>query len=162
LHDGTAVENHQVMNLSLWRRCILVMCIWSSGCATPGPTSSVHLNQIQIIGSHNSYHLRAHDSLRALLAKRDPNVAKGLDYTHLPLPEQLSRLGIRQIELDCLADPQGGLYADPKGVHWAADAGLPPVPNHDPEGKLHQPGFKVMHVPDICQRPDGTGAKRAV
>lgn len=26
---------------------------------------------------------------------------------------------------------------------------LPPVPPHDPEGKLLQPGIKVMHVPDI-------------
>jgi hypothetical protein len=41
------------------------------------------------------------------------------------------------------------LYANPKGVQWAANAGLPPVPNQDPEGKLMRPGFKVMHVPDI-------------
>jgi hypothetical protein len=74
---------------------------------------------------------------------------KGLNYTHPPLPEQLSRLGIRQIELDCFADPEGGLYAHPKGVQWAASTGLPPVPNQDPEGKLGRPGFKVLHVPDI-------------
>lgn len=84
-----------------------------------------------------------------LLNRRSPEVAKTLDYTHPPLTDQLSRLGIRQIELDCFADPQGGLYAHPKGVQWAASNGLPPVPNHDPEGKLSQPGFKVMHVPDI-------------
>ena len=128
---------------------LLPLWLWASGCSTNSATSSVRLNQIQVIGSHNSYHLRAHDSLRALLMKRDPEAAKGLDYAHPPLPEQLSRLGIRQIELDCFADPQGGLYANPKGVEWAAQAGLPPVPNQDPLGKLKRPGFKVMHVPDI-------------
>ena len=137
------------MRSKLWLLLIFPSCLWASGCATRSVTSSVRLNQIQVIGSHNSYHLRAHESLRALLMKRDPAVAKGLDYSHPPLPDQLSRLGIRQIELDCFADPQGGLYANPKGVQWAAGAGLPLVPNQDPEGKLQRPGFKVMHVPDI-------------
>lgn len=128
---------------------VLPLCLWASGCATSSPRSSVRLNQIQVIGSHNSYHTRAHDSLRTLLTRRNPEAASSLDYSHTPLPDQFSRLGIRQIELDCLADPQGGLYARPKGIQWAASAGLPPVPNQDPEGKLLRPGFKVMHVPDI-------------
>jgi hypothetical protein len=84
-----------------------------------------------------------------LLAGRNPEAAKALDYSHPSLTDQLSRLGIRQIELDCFADPRGGLYASPKGVLWAAKAGLPPVPNQDPQGELRQPGFKVMHIPDI-------------
>ena len=68
----------------------------------------------------------------------------------LPLAEQLSRLGIRQIELDCFADPQGGLYAEPRGPKAAAALGLPPLPlHHDPEHRLRAPGFKVMHVQDI-------------
>ena len=120
-----------------------------AGCSSKGPAADVRLNQIQVIGTHNSYHLRAHESLRTLLAQRFPQEAQGLDYAHLPLPEQLSRQRIRQIELDCFADPQGGLYAEPRGVKWAADAGLPAVPNQDPEGRLRQPGLKVMHVQDI-------------
>ena len=127
----------------------LFLAILVSGCSTTSPTSGVRLNQIQVIGSHNSYHVRAHDSLRAVLASRSPETAQALDYTHPPLTDQFSRLGIRQIELDCFADPDGGLYAHPKGVEWVKRAGLPPVPNHDPEGRLRQPGFKVMHVPDI-------------
>ena len=128
---------------------IIPVCFGMSGCSTNSSTSAVRLNQIQVIGSHNSYHLLAHQSLRMLLATRGPETMKALSYTHPPLPEQLSRLGIRQIELDCFADPKGGLYAHPKGAQWAASAGLPPVPNQDPEGKLGRPGFKVMHVPDI-------------
>jgi hypothetical protein len=72
-----------------------------------------------------------------------------LDYGHRPLPEQLARLGIRQIELDCYADPNGGLYAIPLGVERVLKAGLPPLPEYDPHGRMRQPGIKVMHVPDV-------------
>jgi hypothetical protein len=128
---------------------LIAMCFCASGCSTSSARSSIRLNQIQVIGTHNSYHLRAHESLRTLLASRNPEAAKELDYSHPSLWDQLTRLGIRQIELDCFVDPQGGMYANPKGVQWAASAGLPPVPNQDPDGKLRRPGFKVMHVPDI-------------
>ncbi|MBI2924947.1 MAG: phosphatidylinositol-specific phospholipase C1-like protein [Verrucomicrobia bacterium] len=120
-----------------------------SGCATRSPSAGIRLNEVQVIGTHNSYHLRAHDSLLALIAKVNPATARELDYSHRPLPEQFSRLGIRQIELDIYADPQGGLFAEPRGVKRAAEAGLPPVPSHDPEGRLRRPGFKVLHVPDV-------------
>src|SRR5262249_365233 len=128
-----------------WALVLASACSLLSGCAGTRPTADVRLNQIQVIGTHNSYHLRAHQSCCTLLAQRFPQQAQGLDYSHAPLPDHLSRLGIRQIELDCFADPLGGLYAEPRGVKWAAAAGLPPVPNHDPEGKLRLPGFKVMH-----------------
>jgi hypothetical protein len=118
-----------------------------TGCATR--VDRMRINQVQVIGTHNSYHLRAHSSLMALMAQRAPALARGLDYSHRPLPEQLSPLGVRQIELDCFADPSGGLYADPRGPKMAAALGLPPVPNQDPAGRLRAPGFKVMHVQDI-------------
>jgi len=118
-----------------------------AGCATR--IERVRLNQVQVIGTHNSYHLRAHGSLLALVAMWSPELARGLDYSHRPLPEQLSRLGVRQIELDCFADPKGGLYADPQGPKAAAALGLPPVPKQDPAGRLRAPGFKVLHVQDV-------------
>lgn len=126
-----------------------VLCALLAGCGTPSPTAGVRLNQIQVIGTHNSYHQRAHDSLLQLIAKASAAAVQDLDYTHRPLPEQFSRLGIRQIELDCLADPEGGRYAQPLGVTRVAEAGLPPVPPSDPDGRLRLPGIKVMHVPDI-------------
>jgi hypothetical protein len=118
-----------------------------TGCTTPA--NRVRINQVQVIGTHNSYHLRSHESLRTLMAKRAPDLAPGLDYSHRPLTEQFSRLGIRQIELDCFADPDGGLFAEPRGPKVAAALGLPPVPDHDPEHRLRAPGFKVMHLQDI-------------
>ena len=128
---------------------LLLAAALLSGCVTKSPFAGVRLNEVQVIGTHNSYHLRAHDSLLALIAKVNPATAQELDYSHRPLPEQFSWLGIRQIELDIYADPQGGLFAEPRGVKRAAEAGLPSVPNHDPEGKLRRPGFKVLHVPDV-------------
>jgi hypothetical protein len=125
---------------------LTALCLLA-GCASR--IDRVRINQAQVIGTHNSYHLRAHDSLLTPLAQRAPELALGLDYSHRPLPEQLSRLGIRQIELDCFADPKGGLYAEPRGPKFAAALGLPPVPNHDPEHRLRAPGFKIMHAQDI-------------
>ena len=138
-----------IPNLFRWLWSFAAWGALLAGCGTPSPTAGVRLNQIQVIGSHNSYHQRTHDSLLKLIAKTNPQAAEELDYTHRPLPEQFSRLGVRQIELDCLADPEGGRYAQPLGVARVVEAGLPPVPLNDPEGKLRQPGLKVMHVPDI-------------
>ena len=84
-----------------------------------------------------------------LIARSNPQAAHDLDYTHRPLREQFSRLGIRQIELDCYADPDGGRFARPIGPIKAAEAGLAVPPSNDPEGKLLKPGIKVLHIPDI-------------
>ena len=118
-----------------------------AGCASR--IDQVRINQAQVIGTHNSYHLRPPDALLAPIAQQKPDLARGMDCSQRPLPEQLSRLGIRQIELDCFADPQGGRYADPRGPKFAALLGRGPVPNHDPEHRLRAPGFKVMHVQDV-------------
>ena len=104
----------------------------------------VRLNQIQVIGTHNSYHIAPNPSVMDVIARENPELAKSLDYTHQPLHDQLSRLGIRQIELDIFADPEGGLYAEPR----AGNEGL----EHDPGGLLKKPGMKVLHVQDIDYR----------
>ena len=125
------------------------MLIALAGCATTSPTAGVRMNQIQVIGTHNSYHQRAHDSLMKLIALYRPQAARDLDYGHPPLPDQLSALGIRQLELDCYADPAGGRFAHPLGPAAAARQGFAVVPSNDPAGKLLKPGIKVLHVPDV-------------
>ncbi len=97
----------------------------------------LRLNQIQVLGTHNSYHLAPEPAVMAVLRAGGGNRADGLDYSHRPLAEQFGRLGIRQIELDVFADPEGGLYARKD------------TPADDP---LRQPGLKVLHVPDIDTR----------
>ena len=98
----------------------------------------VRLNEIQMLGTHNSYHIAPAAPMLAALGVR----GRDLEYTHRPLPDQLSRLGIRQIELDVFADPEGGHYARPATL--ARIKGLEP-----PGAGLLKPGFKVLHVQDI-------------
>lgn len=112
---------------------------------------AVRINQIQVIGTHNSYHAGFAPSAEKLWQQKNPKLFEGLDYRHLPLNEQFDA-GVRQIELDVFADTKGGLYAHPKGEQMIAAAHLPPDPDFDPNGVMNKPGFKVMHVQDVDYR----------
>ena len=94
----------------------------------------VRLNQIQVIGSHNSYHIEPSPAVRALIAATGEEHAQGLEYTHPPLAEQFSDRGIRQIELDLFHDPEGGRYAEPAARRIVRGLGRDPGPDHDPRG----------------------------
>lgn len=111
----------------------------------------VHVNQIQIIGSHNSYHSGFAPSERKLLEMNHPKTLRGLDYRHAPLGDQLSG-GVRQVEIDVFNDPKGGKFAHPAIVKMVADAHLPADPDFDPNHEMDKPGFKVMHVQDLDER----------
>jgi hypothetical protein len=71
-----------------------------------------------------------------------------LDYNHLTLKEQLN-LGMRQIELDVVYDPEGGRFADPLLPREAA--GEPDAQAYD-AAQMQTPGFKVLHSQDIDVR----------
>lgn len=103
------------------------------------------MNDIQVVGSHNSFKMRIPAAVMAKIRKVDPKAVDGLDYYHVPLTQQLDA-GVRQIELDIFADPAGGRYADPKGEAIARAAGE--RTGFDRAAML-APGFKVLHIPDI-------------
>src|ERR1700730_2339715 len=111
----------------------------------------VHLNQIQVIGSHNSYHAGFAPSERKYMETKNPKALRGLDYHHAPLADQLSG-GVRQIEIDIFADSKGGRFAHPAIVRQAAAAGLPADLAFDPQHEMEKPGFKVMHMQDLDER----------
>ena len=111
----------------------------------------VHLNQIQVIGSHNSYHAGFAPSEAAWLNSKNPKAFRSLDYHHAPLGDQLSG-GVRQVEIDIFADPQGGRYSHLAVTDAVAAAGLPLDPPVDPNHELDKPGFKVMHVQGLDER----------
>jgi Phosphoinositide phospholipase C, Ca2+-dependent len=113
--------------------------------------SALKLNQIQVIGTHNSYHAGIAASESKLWQAKYADAFKGLDYQHSPLAQQFDA-GVRQIELDIYADTKGGLYAHPSGPAMVAAANLPPDPDFDPNGIMAKPGFKVMHVQDVDYR----------
>ena len=112
---------------------------------------SLHINQIQVIGSHNSYHTGIAPSERKLIEQQNPKAMRALDYAHASLGDQLSG-GVRQIEIDVYADSKGGRYAHPAIVDKVAAAGLPADPDFDPNHEMNKPGFKVMHVQNFDQR----------
>ena len=111
----------------------------------------VHINQIQVIGSHNSYHTGIAPSERKLIEQQNPKAMRALDYAHAALSDQLTG-GVRQLEIDVYADSKGGRYAHPAIVDKVAAAGLPADPDFDPNHEMDKPGFKVMHVLGVDQR----------
>jgi hypothetical protein len=124
--------------------CLTAACSRGSDCS---PLSAenidgcLRLNQLQVLGTHNSYHLAPEPPLLHALGER----LQTYEYIHRPLTEQLSRLGIRQFELDVFVDPDGGRYAEPAALRLVE--GLEP-----PGSVMREPGFKVLHVQDIDYR----------
>ena len=82
---------------------------------------------------------------------KNPKALRSLDYHHAPLADQLSG-GVRQVEIDVFADPEGGRFAHPAIVQQVAAAGLPADPDFDPQHEMDKPGFKVMHIQGVDER----------
>ncbi len=108
---------------------------------------TLKFNQIQCIGSHNSYRKRTDPDIYKLVSAiggilpSDLN-PKAWDYTHIPFNEQFD-LGVRSLELDIYYDPAGGRYYKRIGnalVGKSVDSRVP---------ELMQPGMKMMHIPDV-------------
>lgn len=138
------------------------------------PDDALSINQIQVVGTHNSYAMPADPRVMALMAPRlsalmekmglamtpaqraamedeHPggltDMAKTLDYVQMPLQAQL-RSGVRSIELDLQPDPKGGAYADPLPYRQLRAQGatdLAPIYAEE----LRKPGLKVFHVADL-------------
>lgn len=116
----------------------------------PAGDDTVRLNQLQFIGSHNSYHVAPEPPILGLLtflSNAVPDIASSLgdpallNYTHAPIPTQLQR-GTRSFELDIAADPEGGKFANPL-IRSLFQLDVAP-----PTG-VDQPGMKVVHIQDI-------------
>ncbi|WP_405247783.1 phosphatidylinositol-specific phospholipase C1-like protein [Cellulophaga sp. Asnod2-G02] len=102
------------------------------------------LHQTQVIGSHNSYKQAIQPKLYSYLERRDTTGGlQNLAYTHIPIPEQLD-LGLRNLEIDVHADPEGGRYAHPKGLSIVSGDEV-----YDEKHSMNSPGFKVFHIIDI-------------
>lgn len=102
----------------------------------------VAINEMQVLGSHNSYHIQPAPDLFAVLTSFDSQFL-AWEYTHLPLPQQFDTQGIRQIELD--------VFADPDGFRFYVRHGLLALNQEPISGilALTEPGFKVLHIQDL-------------
>lgn len=138
-----------------------------------GQFSDLKLNQIQVLGTHNSYvqpidsnvmnyvsnlieakleERRAKMSEEELAKSKEfhPNevsMREALSYSHPPLSEQLDA-GMRSLELDVFFDSTGGRFSRPAAYDVMAEQGITNLLPHDTAG-LGQPGFKVLHVADF-------------
>jgi hypothetical protein len=135
----------------LLSQSLALVALFAGAAKAPSSDSEIKLNQIQVIGTHNSYHAGIAPGEVKIWQARFAEEYKGLEYQHQPLTQQFDS-GVRQIELDVFADSNGGLYAHPRGPQMVVDAHLPPDPAFDPGNLMARPGFKVMHVQDIDYR----------
>ena len=97
---------------------------------------AIRLNQIQVIGTYNSYHVAPAAEVKKLLAAAKKSWPDEVDYTHRPLAEQFGDLGVRQVELDVFADPLGGLFAKPSAFGAIAEK--------------HLQGWPTQSSPDVA------------
>jgi hypothetical protein len=105
------------------------------------PSGSLRMNQVQVIGVHNSYHRELSATEKQVQQAQDPG-AVNLFYSQASIPAQLEDQNVRALELDLFPDPAGGLYTYPL-IRKATGQG--PLTDL----ALAKPGIKVMHVPDF-------------
>ena len=122
------------------------------------------LDQARWLGSHNSfkpvlpsaYYQSVARRIAAALPEHQQAAAlqklQALQYGHASLTAQLQQ-GLRLLELDFLQDRHGGAYARPLFAaelkQALVDAGQSAAATGYLSPALVQPGFKVMHLPDI-------------
>ncbi|TNY35974.1 phosphatidylinositol-specific phospholipase C1-like protein [Thermomonospora catenispora] len=135
---------------SLRRRAVASACaaltavaVWPA--APAAAETGLRLNQIQVVGSHNSYHLEPNAREFALVSLFAGEQARAWQYSHRPLDEQLAQQRVRQLELDLYADPDGGVYARPLIRILTGQSA-----EYDP--RLREPGTKVLHVAGLDYR----------
>ncbi len=116
--------------------CSMLMPVFAADSQPEQNATLLKMNDIQVVGSHNSFKTKIPNAVMARLRAEDAKRAESLDYYHVTLSEQLDA-GVRQFELDILFDvrpavsdvyraghpsltgrPMFGWYADdqPEGV----------------------------------------------
>lgn len=107
------------------------------------------LNQIQIIGSHNSYKKLPDPRVMKFLMGMRKKLGKkldpiGIDYGHTTIDSQFTNYNMRGLEIDIYNDPRGGVFYKRRinslvhGMHQKSDVEV-----------LLKPGFKVLHIKDV-------------
>jgi hypothetical protein len=130
--------------VKLLTSCILIhLALLSQG---QDGLQDLRLNQIQVIGSHNSYKKAIDPAIYEILKKKNDTLAKAIDYSHISIIDQLN-MGLCNLEIDVYADAKGGKYAHPKGLDW--EQGQSGVQPYDLAKEMLKPGFKIFHIQEI-------------
>jgi hypothetical protein len=158
-------------------------------CCAQSPATKLDdlkINQVQVLGTHNSY-ARPVDS--TVLAYIDPifdnlagsymkamkpeqlaafqeyhpnkmKMSEGLKYNHPPFNVQLDS-GLRSLEIDVYNDPTGNRFNDPAVYRELRKKGYNNLTPFDTKD-LDKPGFKVLHMADIDFRTHYTTFRDAL
>lgn len=134
---------------------------------------NVRINQLQIVGTHNSYAkpadpkvldlvtpiingmMQKYSSMmseeqKAKFKEYHPygmDLKEGLNYNHPDFTEQLNA-NLRGLEIDVYYDPEGGRFSHPATYEILKAKGVTDLAPFNTKG-LDQPGFKVLHMADI-------------
>jgi hypothetical protein len=115
----------------------------------PKSDAAIRMNQIQLIGTHNSYHIAPDPSVMKLIKTFVPEQGANIEYTHRTLSEQLDVLGMRKFEIDIYHDIKGGSFARPLGAVMSNPLSWKSVhPEFDADA-MNSPGMKVIHFPNF-------------
>ncbi|QKX61217.1 uncharacterized protein TRUGW13939_08364 [Talaromyces rugulosus] len=123
----------------------------SSSSSSSNQDKNLRLNNLQIIGTHNSYHREVSLSERAifpsLMASVDPRV-EDYFYSHASVTDQLEHQSVRSLEFDLYVDTKGSLYADPLIRRLANMSESDKLHYALPHRTMQKPGTKVLHIAD--------------
>jgi len=174
---------------------ILILWLLLSQCTTPAPQveegtiklpQGMKLNQIQVLGTHNSYAKPVDSAVLTVVdqimeenreqfaaamseeqqlqyRENHPNEMKfseALAYDHPDYPTQLDA-GLRSLEMDVYYDPTGNRFTQPASYAMLNQMGQTDLLPHDTTD-LDQPGFKVLHVADVDFRTHYTTFQQAL
>lgn len=143
--------------------------------AAPATGDDLKINQIQVVGTHNSYSQPADPrvfqvmkpllqpmldgmmkmmppAMMAQFADEHPNplaadLQAGLEYVHPPLEMQL-RAGLRSLEFDLNVDHEGGRFSDPLAYRLLRAQGAKDLAPLYADA-LKEPGLKTLHMADV-------------
>jgi hypothetical protein len=108
--------------------------------------ANLRLDQVQVVGTAESYKQRPNSALMRLIRMGGKKGAEALDYGQPSLEAQLDS-DVRALQFDVAYDPSGGAYRNPAGASMAMD-----LLADDYVKAMRKPGFKVIHVLDIDYR----------
>jgi hypothetical protein len=108
--------------------------------------ANLRLDQLQVVGTAESYKLRPDRAVLGLIRMGGKQAAQEVDYALPPIAAQLDA-DVRALAFDVAYDPKGGAYKNPAGASMAMDL-LP----GDYVKTMSKPGFKAIHVLDVDYR----------
>lgn len=111
---------------------------------------SIPMNEIRVLASHNSYKIQPTARTMKFINRfksflGEENQPFQLAYSHRSISEQLSTYHIRGLELDVYNDPKGGRYFKHRLNFFIPKQRI----REEKYKALQEPGFKIIHIPDI-------------